>query len=137
MGARRRLIAPLAALLAGLAIVACGDQDFANDPRPASPIELSARIDDGGVAVSPAKGVGAGLATITISNQSRDPAALVLEGPSDNASEEIAPGGVGSLKIDLREGDYTVSAGADSNAGESQLLVGSERPSAQNELLLP
>ncbi len=51
-----------------------------NNPRPAAPISLSARIGDDGVTLGPTE-VGAGLANITISNQTPDPARLVLEGP--------------------------------------------------------
>lgn len=139
MGARSRLIVAVAALAAALAISACGEDDFENEPRPASPIELTALINDREVKVSPstANAVGAGLATIIISNQSDDPATLVLEGPIDDASDEIAPGATGDMKTTLEEGDYIVSAGEDSNLRESELQVGPERESSQNELLLP
>ena len=139
MGALTRLSVAVAALAAGLAISACGEDDFENDPRPPAPIELTALIDDRKVKVSPSRAaaVGAGLATFTISNQSADPAALVLEGPTDEASDEIPPGGTGSMKVPLEQGDYVVSAGDDSNPRESGLVVGPERASSQNELLLP
>lgn len=128
-----------AALGAALAFAACGEDDFPNEPRPASPIEVTALINDREVKVSPStpESVGAGMVTFTISNQSQDPATLVLEGPSDEASGEIQPGGTGSLKIELEEGDYLVSAGDDSNAREGQLGVGPPRDSSQNELLNP
>jgi len=139
MGARSRLIVTAAALGAALALAACGEDDFPNEQRPPSPIEITALINDREVKVSPStpESVGAGLVTFTISNQSQDPATLVLEGPSDEASNEIPPGGTGSLKIELEEGDYLVSAGDGSNARESQLGVGPQRPSSQNELLNP
>ena len=130
---------PLAALAVAFAISACGEDDFENQGRPPSPIELTALISDSAVKVSPstAAAVGAGLVTVTISNQSQDPAALVLEGPTDAASDEIPAGGTGSLKTTLEEGDYVVTAGESSRAGEGSLAVGPERESAQNELLLP
>jgi hypothetical protein len=139
MGARRRLIVAVGALALALALAACGEEDFENEPRPAAPIELTALINDREVKVSPstAKAVGAGLATITISNQSADPATLVLEGPIDDASDEIAPGGTGNMNTTLEEGDYIVSAGEGSSLREGRLEVGPERESAQNELLLP
>lgn len=138
MGARTRRIAPLAASVAALAMSACGSDDFKNDPRPAAPIALSARISDQEVTVSPntATSVGAGLATITISNQTADPTKLVLEGPTDESSAEIVPQGTGDMRLNLEEGDYTVSA-ADSSARETKLQVGPERKSSQNDLLLP
>jgi hypothetical protein len=96
-------------------------------------------VRDKGVLMSPAK-VGAGLAVITVSNQSRDPINLSLVGPSpDDEAEsgEIAPGGVGSLKTELVEGEYEVNAGETSDVKPAQLAVGPERETSQNELLLP
>ncbi len=135
MGARRRMIAPIAALLAALAVSACGSEDFENNPRPPAPIQLSARIGDSEVSLSPSA-VGAGLATITISNQTNDPTALLLEGPVDRESPEIVPQGTGDFRLNLEQGDFVVSA-KDSNAREDELAVGPERASSQNELLLP
>jgi hypothetical protein len=138
MSVRSRLIAPIAALAAAFVIASCGSDDFENNSRPPAPIELTARIGDDDVSVSPnsAKEVAAGTATITISNQSRDPATLVLEGPTDDQSGEIIAGGTGDMKIQLEEGDYTVSA-QDSGAREGKLQVGPAGKSSQNDLLLP
>ena len=135
MGARRRVIAGLAAAFAAVGLAACGgEDDFENNPRPPAPIELIARIGPDEVVVSPSN-VGAGLATITISNQSPDSTSLVLEGPTDEASNEILGGGTGSMKVALKEGEYEVTDGEDSRATE--LVVGPERESSQNDLLLP
>ena len=139
MGARSRLIVGVAALGAAFTLAACGEDDFPNESRPASPIELTALINDQTVKVSPSKpeSVGAGLVTITISNQSADPATLVLEGPTDESSSEIPPGGVGGIKTELAEGAYTVTAGEGSTQQEASLEVGPDRASSQNELLNP
>jgi hypothetical protein len=126
----------VAALCASVLLAACGDEDFKNEPRPPSPIELSALINDKEVVVSPSD-VGAGLVSITVSNQSGDPATLTLSGPNDIASNQILPGNTAQLKGELKEGDYEVSAGGDSTAQDDTLTVGSERPSSQNDLLLP
>jgi hypothetical protein len=134
MGVQRRLIVPLAALASVVGLAACGEDDFENNPRPPAPIELSARIGDDAVTVSPAD-VGAGVATITISNQTPDPARLVLEGPTDEASDEILAGGTGAIKLVLEEGDYAVSDGVSQR--QTALVVGPERESSQNDLLLP
>jgi hypothetical protein len=125
-------------MVAAFSLAACGEDDFANDPRPASPIELTARIAEDAVNVSPnrADQVGAGLATITISNQSPDPAVLVFEGPTDDQSDEIVAGGTGQMRVNLEEGEYTVSA-KDSTARESKVEVGPDRDTSQNDLLLP
>jgi hypothetical protein len=139
MGARRRLIAALVVLAAVPTIAACGEDDFENQPRQAAPISLGALINDREVKVSPstADRVGGGLATITISNQSGEPASLVLEGPVDDSSDEIPPGSTGEMTTTLEEGDYIVSAGGESGLRETKLEVGPERETSQNELLLP
>jgi hypothetical protein len=81
--------------------------------------------------------VGARLVSITVSNQSRDPATLTLSGPNDIASSQILPGNTADVKGELKQGDYEVSAGDDSTARGDTLTVGPERPSSQNDLLLP
>ena len=134
MGLQRRLIAVLAALAVAATLAACGEDDFENNPRPPAPISVTARIGDSGVTVGPSS-VGAGLANIVISNQTADPARLVLEGPTDESSDEIIAGGTGSVKMTLEEGEYQVTNGE--GTGVAQLTVGPERESSQNELLLP
>ena len=117
----------VAALAAALGVGACGgEDDFKNEDRPAAPIEISARVSDEEVSISPSKPptVGGGLATITISNQSQDPVTLTLAGPTDEASNPIPPGGVGSMKAELAEGEYEVTGGEESNAREDLLVVG-------------
>ena len=136
MSVRRRLVAPLGALAAALALAACGEDDFENEPRPPAPVERSVRISDREVVVSPSQ-VGAGLVNFTISNQSDDPAQFTLIGPTDAASSEIPAGGVGNLKAELEEGSYVADAGEDSGAREGTLEVGPRRPTSQNELLQP
>ena len=59
----------------------------------------------------------------------------MLEGPTDEASDEILGGGTGAMKIALEEGDYEVTDGEESR--EPELVVGPERASSQNDLLLP
>jgi hypothetical protein len=123
-----------------LVLAACGEDDFANEPRPPAPISVTAKVDSKRVVVSP-KSFGAGLVDFTVSNQSDDPVRLTLVGPAPDAnatSAEIPPdGGVGDLKAELVEGDYEVSAGDRSSARPASLTVGPERESSQNDLLLP
>jgi hypothetical protein len=132
----RRSLVVTAALAAALTLAACGEEDFKNDPRPPAPIALGALINDSSVVVSPSA-VGAGVATITASNQSPDPANLTLSGPNDITTGEILPGNTATVKAELEEGEYEVSAGVDSTARGETLTVGPERPSSQNDLLLP
>jgi len=119
-----------------LLLGACGEDDFPNDPRPASPVDLTAAIDDRSVTVSPGA-LGAGLVTLTVSNQTGEPARLALEGPTFASTNEIAPGGTGTIKTTLEEGDYEATAGTEVNIRPGRITVGPERPSSQNELLQP
>ena len=127
---------PAAALAAATGVAACGSDDHPNNPRPPSPIELTARISDRDIALSPSE-LGGGPVSITVSNQSRQPAALTLEGPTDAIGTELPPGAVGEFKATLEEGQYEVSGGPESSAREGTLEVGPDRESSQNELLLP
>jgi hypothetical protein len=135
--AARAGVATLA--VAGLAVSGCGEDDFANEPRPAAPIVVTAKVGSDRVLVSPDR-FGAGLVNITVSNQSDDPVRLTLVGPepADNVQgDDIPPLGVGNLKASLSEGDYEVNAGERSDAEPAQLRVGPPRESSSNELLLP
>src|SRR6476619_5518321 len=91
---RRQALALFACAATGLVAAGCGEKDFANDPRPPSPVELTALINDKKVIVSPHPS-GAGPVTITISNQSKDPAKLTLRRSDGEevSSAEILPDG--------------------------------------------
>jgi hypothetical protein len=123
-------------VLVTIGLGACGEDDFPNDPRPPSPVELTAAIDENSVDISPTT-LGAGLVNVTISNQTPEPARLTLEGPTSETSGEIPPGGTGSIKTALTEGEYEAAAGAEIDIRPATLEVGPERPSSQNELLQP
>jgi hypothetical protein len=121
----------------GLAAAGCGSEDHPNEPRPPKPIEITVRVDNEVVDVSPNE-FGAGLTVFTISNQSDSPVELTLDGPVAAASYTIEPGAVNDdFKVELQEGEYEVTAGEESDARSSELVIGPERPSAQDELLLP
>jgi hypothetical protein len=134
MARRRRLLA-LSVALAALGVAGCGRDDFENEPRPPVPAEITVKIGNGEVAVSPAE-FGAGLVNFTIANFERQPAALEIDGPVDAVSDEIAPGGNGSLRAQLETGEYEASAD-DVDALPFSFTVGPERESGQDELLLP
>jgi hypothetical protein len=86
----------------GLALIVgvsgCGEDDFENDPRPPSPVELTAAIDKKAVSIAPSDPA-AGLVVITISNQTDEATQLVLDGPGedDPISGDIEPLGTGSI----------------------------------------
>ncbi len=134
---RRSFLAGLAVLCCA-GVIGCGAEDHPNDPRPPAGVELSGRIDDRGVEMAPAE-IGAGLAQITFSNQSDENVGLdFLDGTGKRAGsiDEIAAGGVGSIQIELVEGEYEIAPTV-STISSGTLAVGPERPSAQNDLLLP
>ena len=116
-------------------VAGCGAEDHPNEPRPPVPVELSAKVDNRKVVVVPDR-VGAGLATITISNQSADDVEVSLDGPSSASTDAIPAGSVGSLQLELESGKYSVDSNVPTIAS-STMSVGAPRPSAQNELLLP
>jgi hypothetical protein len=127
--------AGLAAL--ALAAAGCGADDHPNEPRPAAPLEVSAKVGDDKVVVSPSR-FGAGLAVFTISNQTDDIVQIALEGPTEAVSEPIDAGGVtDSFKVPMEEGLYEVSAGAEASSRPAELTIGPKRKSSQNDLLLP
>lgn len=129
------------AAVAGIAVAGCGAEEFPNDPRPPAPIELTAKVDKRKVIVSPIEfdgaPVGAGLANVTIANLSDEPTQLTFEGPDrDWTTNEVVANGVLDFKLDLEPGNYIVSA-EDETVRPMEFEVGPERPSAQNDLLLP
>lgn len=133
---RLRMLA-LGALLAGLVVLGgCGDDDFENNPRPPSPIELTAAIDPRSVTIAPAE-FGAGLVTITISNQTKESINLVLDGPTPAESGDIPPSGTGTIRASLDEGEYQATAGSPVEIKPDTITVGPERETSQNDLLLP
>jgi len=131
-----------AALAAATALTGCGDDEFANDRRPAEPITVSAVITPRGVTVSPSR-FGAGTIELTASNQTQTSQRVRLR--SDRLAEgggalvqttgPISPGGVATLKADVDEGSYVVSASA--KLGAARIVVGSARESAQDRVLQP
>jgi hypothetical protein len=121
---------------AGVLFAGCGEQeDFANEPRPPATAQLSARIDDRGVEIAPTR-IGAGMAIVTISNQSDESTQLRFIGPTRRSTDEIPAGGTGNLQLELEPGRYEVEPSSDTLAATT-LRVGPPRPSAKNELQLP
>ena len=95
-----------------LPLAACGQDDFKNEPRPATAIELTGVIKRARVTVSPHK-LGAGPVTITISNQTDDTHTLALEG--DRVREVVGPINpldTATIQKTLEPGVYRVRAGS-------------------------
>jgi hypothetical protein len=124
-----------AAALTVLVIAGCGRNDFKNDPRPPVPAEVSVKIAKDGVGVSPRE-FGAGLVNFTIANLTTDSGTLSIHGPVDADSAEIPPAGTGTVRVDMKTGTYEASVSGIA-VRPFAFTVGPERPSAQNQLLLP
>jgi hypothetical protein len=124
------------ATLGALTLAGCGQDDFANDPRPPIPAEITVKVSDRDVVVSPSD-FGAGLVNFTIANLSAGPATLAIDGPTTAETDEIPAGGNAVLKTEMETGSYQVSAVGPPGARPFSLEVGPDRPSGQNDLLLP
>ena len=124
-----------AALLGVLAVAGCGQSDFKNDPGPPVPAVVSVKIAPDGVGVSPRE-FGAGLVNFTVANLTNETGSLAIQGPVDATSNDIAPGDADTIKVDMKTGSYEASVDGFTVAPFG-FTVGPERPSGQNQLLLP
>lgn len=142
---RRTPRAAIAAVVVlGAAIGGCGGGDhFANEPRPAAPITVSAAISPARVTVSPAR-FGAGTIELIASNQTATSQRVTLRSRARGEGGErlrqstgpINPGDTASLTADLAEGSYLVTARSPA-IDAATIVVGASRPSARDRLLQP
>jgi multidrug efflux pump subunit AcrA (membrane-fusion protein) len=140
MRRRTAQVVPCLALAAVLVAGCGGGSDYANEPRPAAPIVVTASISKQAVSVSPKK-FGAGPITLIVTNQTSASQQLTLEVNSGQAGFKgrtgpINPRDTGQLKADLVPGKYLVHVDGGSIRA-AKLNVGAKRPSAQNDLLQP
>ena len=140
---RKRMVG---AISVAMLVIGCGSSDdYANDPRPPRPLDVSVSVTDDRVSVSPSE-LGAGPVVITIANLSRRSQDVRLEAPegtssacveTDTASGPINPRGTARLSVELVEGDCLVTAAARGRPRPARLTVGEQRDSAQADLLQP
>jgi len=124
-----------------LLLSACGEEDFKNDPRPATAVNLTGVIQPKGLTISP-NGRGAGPFLITVSNQTDDAHTVTLEGDSvEETVGPIQPQDTATIQRTLEPGTYEVRAGSERAVAREippfELTVGKARKSSANELLLP
>jgi hypothetical protein len=133
----------ITAALAAALLTGCGggDDDYANNPRPPAPINVTAAITDRGITVSPTE-FGAGPVVFIIANQTDEATKVTLESDTSSGpgikqtTSPINPDGTATLKVDMKTGAYEFRAdGADGDP--AALTVGPARKSAQDELLQP
>ena len=124
-------------------ISACGGgSDYANKPRPAAPINITAAISTKKISISP-KSFGAGPIVVIISNQTNNPQTVTVQTQelggskpgTKQSSNPIGPQGTGSMKLNVREGQYEVSVKG--GITPASVKVGKARASAQDQLLQP
>ena len=139
---RARVYGGIAA--ACVTVAGCGGgDDYANDPRPPAPINVTAAITNSKVSVSPQR-FGAGPIVLVVSNQSSSAQEVTFE--TDELGGErpggtysttpINPRGTATLKVEVRQGDWKLGT-RDGGIRAAAVSVGRERKSAQNELLQP
>jgi hypothetical protein len=130
--------------LAPLLIAGCGGGgDYKNNPRPPAPIDVTAAISNSRVSVSPQR-FGAGPIVLIISNQSSSAQKVTFETDELGGSQPgrkfnttpINPRGTATLKVDVRQGSWKLSASA-GGIRAAALKVGKKRKSAQGDLLQP
>jgi hypothetical protein len=135
-------MAAVGATIALFAVAGCGGSStYKNDPRPPAPITVTASIDPDGIAVSP-KHFGAGPISLLVVNQTDRSQRVTVERravgkePFQQQTSPISPHGTASLKTEITPGTYVVKVDG-AGIKSARVVVGPERPSAQNDLLQP
>ena len=139
---RRWVYGGIAAAL--VTVAGCGGGgDYANNPRPPAPINVTAAITDSKISVSPMR-FGAGPIVLIISNQSSSAQEVTFETDELGGSQPgrkfsttpINPRGTATLKVEVRQGAWKLGTKKGSIRAAA-LSVGKLRKSAQDELLQP
>lgn len=115
--------------------------------RPPAPRMVSAAVTDDQILLSPQR-IGGGPVTLAVTNQSQSrrrvtfasntPAGTAGEpDPGDGQSTSLGPGVNAQLKANLGAGSSWSVSVDDENIDPVILYVGPERPSSQNDLMLP
>ena len=137
-------ISASAAVLAG-----CGESSGqrTSELRPPAPALISASVTDEGILLSPSR-IGGGPVTLAVTNESetRRRVTFASNSPAGTAGQEdagagqsaILPPGVNALlRANLEPGSSWSVTVDDESIDPKVLYVGPERPSSQNDLMLP
>lgn len=129
------MLVAVAVAAAAVTLGACGRDDFENEPRPPIPYDVSVKVSESEVVVSPAE-FGAGIANFTIVNLTDEPVVFAIDGPTVDESTEIPPGTTDVLRTEVVTGDYEATVEG-APVAPFEFEVTAERESAKDELLLP
>jgi hypothetical protein len=144
VSAQRALPPGTVAFAVALVLGGCGsDDELARGRRPPAAITVSAVISSTRVSLSPSR-FGAGTIELLASNQTSTSKRLELRSerlaaggrPLVQRTGPINPGGTASLKADVDEGSYVVSAPPAAIA-PARIAVGAPRASGAHRLLQP
>ena len=154
---RRRPLQPVAALrktsIPGLALVAltvagCGGTTTrTSELRPPAPALLSAAVTNDAVLLSPRR-IGGGPVTLAVTNQSSSRLRVTFASDSPGGEQAVeddpgtqsallGPGINAMLRANLPEGSTWSVTVDDETIDPAVLYVGPQRPSSQNDLMLP
>lgn len=141
--ASTRPVATAALCAFGALAAGCGsDDDYKNELRPPAPIVVTAAVSDEAVSISP-RTFGAGPISLIVTNQTDDTQQVTLEtadttrGPGINQrTGPISPSDTATLQVDIKTGTYEIGVSG-AEIKPAKLVVGKDRPSAQNDLLQP
>jgi hypothetical protein len=137
MGTTRMMVLAAAAVVSA----GCGStMKFANRPRPPTPVDLTAFVNNQRVLLSPAS-VGGGPLVLLITNQASRSVTLMLLSPSGGtlaSTGPINPNSTQRVTVDTTgQGTYLLSPGGRAGIRAATLRVGPERPNGDNVLLQP
>lgn len=146
----RRATIGILAVSAAVAAGCGGGKHFANDPRPATPVNLTVYINSSRVLVSPSS-VGAGPVTFIITNQAAQAESLTVQPTAGGAAlattAPINPGATSEVQVNFTPGTYTVGTTGAGGTDASQanptpiqsvsLFVGPQRQNSNGALLQP
>jgi hypothetical protein len=135
-----------ATVVAPFVLLGCGgeDQKHENLDRPPAPIQVTAYVAKDKVSVSPGS-FGAGPITLIVTNHTDRSQQVTLETSDDPGSSgagvrqetgPINPRDTATIQADVRQGAYSVHVSG-GDIRPAKLAVGAERPSSQQDLLLP
>lgn len=139
----RRTISLTAMLALAAVLAGCGSDGPVDKGKRPPMLDYIGVMLDGKTTTISRREIGGGPVLFQITNQSKQPIRSVavksrydmpgcIEGGTK--AKDIPPGGTGGLQVTLVEGSCEIVADGIASA---PLLVGPERPSAQNTLLLP